>query len=245
MGDGPVQRVLDLLFPPRCVNCRRAGGILCEPCAAHIERVDAPVCACCGQSLAVSSAAAGTLCAYCRAGRGDPHLSGIRVAAHYRGVTRNAVRALKYSGQRRVAVPLGHLLASAYRAAGWDADMIVPLPLHPKRLASRGYNQSLLLARVLGAEVGVPVRDDVLLRWRETVPQVGLGASERRTNVAGAFRLRESANGAQLSGRGILLIDDVTTTGSTLAAAAEALAPAGPRVLWALAVARPPLGQDV
>lgn len=244
----PLQHVLDLLFPPRCVACRRAGAVLCAWCLAGIERVQSPVCAVCGQSL--PSAQPGAICPTARAHRSLDPLTSVRVAANYQGVTRTAIRALKYSGQKRVAVPLGQLLAAAYRAAGWEADLIVPLPLHAKRVKTRGYNQSLLLARALSAQIGVPVRDDLLERWRETAPQVGLGATERHANVDGAFRLRESGKGktgdasAWLAGKRILLIDDVTTTGSTLAAAGAALAQAGPHALFGLAVARPLLSQD-
>lgn len=251
-GEGPLQRVLDLLFPPRCVACRRAGAVLCESCLSTIKPILPPVCAHCGRSLAgtTTTSAPDTplLCAGCRVNHDLAPLASVRVAASYEGPTRSAIRALKYGGQRRVATPLGRLLAGAYHAAGWQADLIVPLPLHAKRTATRGYNQSLLLARALSAEVGAPVADGLLERWRETPPQVGLHAADRRANVAGAFRLRTSDGtnnpAATLAGKRIVLLDDVTTTGSTLAAAAQSLASASPAVLWGLAVARPALGHD-
>jgi len=115
-----------------------------------------------------------------------------------------------------------------------SADLIVPVPLHVDRLGERGYNQAALLTRELSERSGLPVEEGSLVRIRETVPQVALKADERRKNVRGAFRVR----GEKLKDRQVLLIDDVSTTGATLEACAEALHEKGARSVWALVLAR-------
>jgi ComF family protein len=164
------------------------------------------------------------------------------MAAFHEGGLRKAIHALKYTGQRRAAQPLGDVLAAAYhryQRDGMAADLIIPLPLHAERERERGYNQATLLARRLSTRLRVPMRADLLIRHRSTPPQVGLRWGERRANVAGAFALAGPHAAAQLAGKRILLIDDVVTTGSTLDAAAEALLAAGPASVWGLAIARP------
>lgn len=133
-----------------------------------------------------------------------------------------------------LADPLGHLLARTWQQGSVPVDLVLPVPLHRARVRQRGYNQSLLLARVLGAEAGLPVRDDVLVRWRSTRVQVGLSAEQRRVNVQGAFACLIS----DLHGQRVLLIDDVLTTGATLNACATALLQAGAGEVWALTLSR-------
>jgi ComF family protein len=116
----------------------------------------------------------------------------------------------------------------------WEIDLITPVPLGLARLAERGYNQSSLLARPLSLALHVPYRPQILSRVRETRSQVGLTAAERRENVSGAFVAR--SNG--IMGRNVLLVDDVTTSGSTLDACAEALFTAGARQVYGLTLAR-------
>jgi ComF family protein len=212
-------QVLDLLFPPRCVGCGRGGHWFCPACVAAI--VPAPA---------------------WRAGL-EP-LAGLWVTGLYEDPLRLAIQALKYEGRRQVAGPLGQLLAATYRRqtrgrARLRFDAVLPVPLHPKRQAERGYNQSALLARGLARGVGLPVREDILYRSRHTPPQVGLDMGKRRANVAGAFACQPGH--PLLKGCRLLLVDDVCTTGATLAACAEALRAAGASEVWGLTLARPSL----
>jgi len=211
--------LLDLVFPPRCVGCGRGGHWFCPVCVAAI--VPAP-----------------------NRRDGLEPLVGLWVAGLYEDPLRLAIHALKYEGRRQVAGPLGRILAETYRrqnkgSARIRFDAILPVPLHPKRQAERGFNQSALLARGLGRGVGLPLREDVLLRSRHTPQQAGLDAANRRANVAGAFAC-QSGHPA-LAGKALLLVDDVCTTGATLAACAEALRAAGAREVWGLTLARPSL----
>jgi ComF family protein len=238
-----VSRLLDTLFPPACAGCGARGTLLCARCIASIERPAMGICAGCHQPLTTNADGTfGGLCTLCQA-RGDHALDGLRVAARYAGAVRAAIWALKYRGERRMAGPLGELLAHSGSQLGQRNTLLVPVPLHPNRRRQRGYNQAELLARQCGSVLRLPLRADLLARVRATPPQVGLSAAERRTNVAGAFAATSGAASA-LAGRSILLIDDVCTSGATLAAAAVALRAAGAAVVWGLTVAQPAVGAD-
>jgi ComF family protein len=170
------------------------------------------------------------------------HLDGVRVAAAYTGAARAAVLALKFGGERRVAERLATLMSIPYQCEIHFADMVIPVPLHTSRQRKRGYNQAELLARAFARLQGLPVRTDILKRTRATEAQTRLARVERRRNVAGAFALTSPTAAAAVNGKRIVLMDDVTTTGSTIDAAAEPLRAAGAASVWGLAFARPGLG---
>jgi ComF family protein len=238
-----VSHLLDLVFPPHCVGCGASGTLCCATCVAGIQPPALVLCARCQRPLHSTGAAAPAgLCAHCQAdGRGA--LSGLRVAARYEGMVRQAIWGLKYTGQRRLGEPLGDLLANIALELRPSVQLVVPVPLHPSRLRQRGYNQAELLARRCAAHLGLPVRSDLLARTRATPSQVGLGLTARQANVAGAFGATRRAP-AVLAGRAVLLVDDVATSGATLTAAAQGLLAGGATSVWGLAVAQPALGAD-
>ena len=167
-------------------------------------------------------------------------LAGLWIAGFYIHPLDHAIHALKYAGKRRVAEPLGLLMAETYRRQArfrLPPDALLPVPLHARRQAERGYNQSALLARVVSRELGLPLVEDALARLRNTPQQVGLSGGERRKNVAGAFACMPGH--PLVEGRRLVLLDDVCTTGATLAACAETLLAAGAREVWGLALACP------
>ncbi len=226
-------RGLDLLFPPRCVNCKRVGALLCGTCLAAIDSPAPPRCRRCGQSLSTPSG----ICATCRVH--PPTTTRILFAAWHEGPAREAIHALKYKGQRHIAPVLAHLLAEqlqrdADAAHAGAFDLITCVPLHPARKAERGYNQAELLARET-ARLTRRRYLDTLDRVRATADQVGLDPAARRANVQGAF----AAAPSRVSGRNVLLVDDVCTTGATLDACATALFQAGARSVFGLTVTRP------
>jgi ComF family protein len=167
-------------------------------------------------------------------------LSGLRVAYTYKDPLRTCIHSLKYGGNIRVASPLGLLLAKTYRASNIQADIIVPVPLHPERLRERGYNQATLLAKVCAQEVGVPLNTSLLQRTRATQAQVELRGYERYSNVVEAFRcLSHIATKGLLKRKVVVIIDDVCTTGATLEACAAPLFAAGASEVWGIVLARP------
>ncbi len=234
--------VLDFLFPPNCIVCHSFGEWLCKDCLAQIERTCPPMCYRCGLPLALGattrsspSRQAPTVCEQCN--RKPSLLDAIRTYGTYRGPLKTAIHRLKYSDLRALAGPLAELMSEAWTAEPAlypKTDIIVPVPLHPTRLRERGYNQAALLARELGSRLSIPVGEGSLIRTRATAPQVGLDAQQREANVSGAF---ECTTG-ELATKGVLLVDDVFTTGSTLGACCAALRDAGVSSVWAYALAR-------
>jgi ComF family protein len=207
--------LLELLFPAHCVACRRPGAWLCGDCVSAIPGEGRL------ERVRWSRLRAGGLAGVYSL---SPHVAPLREAVH----------ALKYEGVRALAAPLAGLLWAAWQPVHLPVDVVAPVPLHIKRVRQRGYNQAELLARAFCAASGLPYRPGELVRHRETRSQVGLTLEERRANVAEAFACRSDG----FRGQRVLLVDDVLTTGATLAACAEALHAAGARAVYALTVTR-------
>jgi ComF family protein len=176
--------------------------------------------------------APGTVCAVCRAHPPDFDLA--RSVFTYEDPLREAIHAVKFRGRRAAAGPLGALLADlAPPEVTQGVGAVVPVPLHPSRLGTRGFNQAELLARPLAARLAVPCLPRATRRLRQETPQVELGAAERRRSVAGVFAPGHPA----VSGT-VLLVDDVFSTGSTAGACARALKAAGASRVVVLTLAR-------
>jgi len=221
----PPPRVLDWLSGVLELLCPRA----CFRCGRELA-TEAALCRACCAAIAMPAA---TLL---------PGLDGCAAGALYAGETEAWVRAFKYPSATAFPDPGPEAILAelALRAArGWPgplADWIVPVPLHPRRLRSRGFNPAGRLGRLLARRLGVGFRPVALQRTRDTPSQTGLGARARRRNVAGAFRFA----GAQPPPERIWLVDDVVTTGATLAAAARPLRAAGARAVVGICAAATP-----
>ena len=226
-----MQQLLDLLYPPRCAGCQRSGHVLCPSCLAQIPPLTS-ICQRCSAPLSP-----GGICSSCRSA--PLKLSGLRAVSAYQEPLRSYIHALKYDGNTRLAQPLGTLLVQAYPALGIRADGLVPVPLHSERYRQRGYNHATLLAQVCATQIGIPLFENMLLRHRATLSQVGLEHWQRQQNVQGAFSRSPAYANGQLRGRTILLIDDVSTTSSTLEACAAPLFVAGASAVYGLVLARP------
>jgi len=159
-----------------------------------------------------------------------------RSFASYEGTLRLLIQRLKYDGYRPLAKPLGRFLAEAVqRLDPQSFDVLVPVPLHRRRERRRGFNQAALLAAHVSKAQKIPLAASDCVRVRDTPPQTGLRAAERRKNVAGAFHVPEPQ---RIRGKRVLLVDDVLTTGATAHACAQALRDAGAQGVWVATLAR-------
>ncbi len=217
------------LLPGECLVCHdpadaEAGDtLICAPCRSRWQSLPEPQCLRCGQPLV-----AGIACRLCAAWPAG--LEGIRSAVWLDDGARRAVHLLKYQGWWRVSEALAPPMRRC--CASRDTITLIPIPLGPARLRTRGYNQSAVLARALGALLGAPVFEAALLRQRETTTQTALTPEARAANLAGAFVARGKPP------RHPVLVDDVFTTGATLAEAASALLAAGALRVSAVTFAR-------
>lgn len=217
-----------MLFPRRCLGCGQIGDFICSNCWRTLPRLAPPVCPKCGKPQL-----GGLLCASCW--RELSRIDGIRSVSPFEGIVRQAIHELKYYNLKAISVTLAQLLADYLEINPLPAEVVVPVPLHPKRLRERGYNQSGLLAQELSKRSSLPLVDGCLYRFKDSPPQAKTATVEgRQKNVAGAFGCRDN----RLSGKKVLLIDDVCTSGATLEACATTLKDSGAAMVWGLTVAR-------
>lgn len=218
-----ANQALDVALPAECVGCGREGPPLCTACVRALDRrLEAPA--------GVPIGLPGDLPA--------PLLQ-LDWCAPFSGTVRAALHAIKYGGEQRLAEPLGAAIARRWARVGVGADLVAHVPVHAARARTRGYDQAELIARAAARHLGFPYAP-LLARERATIAQFDLDRSDRAANVAGAFAVRPpgSAKATDPAGRWVLLVDDVVTTGATLAACAEALEHAGALGTSAITVAR-------
>jgi len=241
-----LSRLMDLIYPPRCGVCHaflREDGVnhegremdLCGPCFSSFVEAASPLCPFCGRPFG-SGGGEDHACEDCLAAR--PSFDIARAPYIYEGLLMTAIHELKYARKTHLARSLGPLLASyAARWLGNPADklLVMPVPLHPRKLRQRGFNQSLLLARHVASRLEADLDYLSLRRTRFTQPQTRLTSDERKKNVRRAFGVVEPTG---LKGRAVLLIDDVATTGSTLNECARVLKKAGVKEVYGLVLAR-------
>ncbi|HEV8699105.1 MAG TPA: hypothetical protein VGQ89_15520 [Candidatus Limnocylindrales bacterium] len=214
-----TSRALDAALPASCVGCRAEGPPICDRCMPALDaRLATPA----GVPIGLP-------------GEIPEPLLQLDWCAPFHGLVRNALHAIKYQGEQRLAAPLGEAVARRWARIGVGAEIVTHVPVHADRAKQRGYDQAELIERAAAAALGMPhVR--LLARQRATTAQFDLDRRRRATNVRGAFIMDRRA--PPIVGRWILLVDDVTTTGATLAACAEALYDAGALGVSAITVAR-------
>lgn len=239
-----ARSLLDVLLPPQCLSCDQPvleQGQLCATCFAGLTFVSHPFCPRC----AVPAAHAGTLmggsprglCAACSAD--PPPFQAARAALQYDDASRHLILQLKHADRVDLAKPLARLMHRAGADILAEADLLVPVPLHPKRLRARRYNQAALLARALSRLSGVPSCLDALVRVHATSPLAELSAEARAGMLAGAIAPRRGRAG-RIAGQRVVLVDDVLTSGATAAACTRSLLAAGAAHVALLAAARVP-----
>lgn len=236
-----LQHLLDIIYPPRCHICQDfiEGDInkhnwICLKCLHSFKRISSPYCSICRTPFA-SLSEDNHPCEDCL--RHPPAYETLAAPYLYEGEILQAIHQLKYSGKTHLAQSLGSLLYLFARE--WLGEkkgfILIPIPLHPKRLRERGFNQSLLLAREVAGQHDLEVDFLSLRRKRYTEPQINLKFHERKKNVKNAFEVREKHN---INGRSVILLDDVATTGSTMNECAQTLKRAGCKEVYGLVLAR-------
>lgn len=233
-----LQRALDTLMPPRCLACGDTTWTpdsLCAACWATLRFIDRPFCDGCGLPLDCGAADEDLLCGGCTAAH--PPFARARAALVYGEGSSRLILGYK-NGDRTDAVPVfSRWMVRAGRELLADADLLVPVPLHWTRLLVRRFNQSALLAYAIRRQTGLRVVPDAIIRRRRTAKMGTLGASARARSVAGAFAMRTRSM-PLIEGRRVVLIDDVLTTGATVAGCARVLLAAGAASVDVLALAR-------
>lgn len=224
------QFIYEILFPYRCINCGKWGLVVCAKCLDKIEPVVTPVCPECGRVGRL-----GEYCSRCR-NRLRTALSGIVIAAQYdAGPLKEMIHKFKYEGIIELSLPLAGLIILRIKGKVPNGSLVVvPVPLSRKRELHRGFNQSEMLARLISESLGIP-GGLALKRTRDTHQQVGLSGGERRQNLLGAFEVEDPI---LITGKTVLLVDDVLTTGSTLNECAKTLKLAGAKRVWGVVIAR-------
>jgi len=225
--EGIVKGLIDLIFPPLCAFCGTPlteddQGEICPGCLGNIRFISLPICPTCGLPFPME-VAEDHLCGQCL--RGQWHFGSARAFGLYEGTIREAIHLLKYGRKSFLAKPLVGLLDRGYPFIDYESyDLLVPVPLHRKRLRERGFNQALALGRAIGRKEGVPWTGSALKKTRWSSPQIHLSPKEREENVRGSFAV---VDGGEIRGKRILVIDDVMTTGSTVNECARVLLKAG------------------
>ena len=219
---------IDLIFPPRCGGCGTEAERFCPTCVASLASLPPSICLQCGYPLPSTGQCVATH------PPGTAALAGIRSVFFFEGPLQSALHRLKYKRDIILADSLACLLRDAWWAGDLPTGVVMPVPLSAERLRERGYNQAGLLAQAFAELTHLPYRPAAAVRIRHTVSQVKLSAAQRRENVAQAFEAKSRA----VLGQTIILVDDVCTTGATLAACAEALRAAGATCVWGFTLAR-------
>jgi ComF family protein len=234
--------VLDTLFPINCLGCGQDGIWLCDKCFKKIDLLSFQVCPKCEKTITQS----GLVCLACKTnifpGQENFYLDGLLVTAKYRQSNLDKlIHLFKYNLIEDLHAPLGKLLIEALLKNNFPIpDMIIPVPLHNRRLRWRGFNQAELLARYISQSLTpglpIPLENGILLRKKYTGPQMHIKKySERQENLLDAFSVRENT---LIKNKTVLLVDDISTTGSTLLECAKALKKAGAKKVFGIVLAR-------
>jgi ComF family protein len=238
-----AQGLFATLFPSDCRLCATpltniSRVPVCPNCLSEMAPIAGATCEICGERLGSGrSVLPSQLCPACQETR--PHFTKAAAYGAYDGGLRELIHLLKYERVEPAAVVLGRMLGEAIQNLNIRADsiLVIPVPLHSSKRRERGFNQSELIARAALKRNAFPCEmgADVLERTRPTVSQIGLTRPQRVENIRGAFRVRHPS---RVSGRNVVLVDDVLTTGTTVSECARILRKAGAEKVWVATVAR-------
>ncbi len=222
-------KILDIFFPPCCAGCGEWGERYCQNCFEKTRNINSSICQICGEPI---KRGASSSCERCK--KSDIFFTAVRSWALYEDPLKRAIHNLKYQRNIGLGEVFAEPLAKLLFICDWSVDLITAVPLDQERKKMRGFNQSLLLARPLSWLTKIPLNENAITRSRITRPQVGLSREERKENMAEAFRTDQEI----VSGKIILIIDDVITTGSTINACSKAMIESGAENVFGLTLAR-------
>lgn len=218
--------LLDFIFPKKCVSCGKLGDYICKDCFLKVEFIEMPVCPMCQRQAIGGKTHPG-----CYRPLG---LDGLVVGCRYRGPVREAIKSVKYRWQYDIAKTLVSFLISNYWRFNLEGDFVmVPVPLHTSRKKWRGFNQAEKLCEILSNQF-LQEYDNFLKRILNTKTQVGLSKEDRKKNIKGAFGVLDKE---AVKGKNILLVDDVYTSGATMAECCKVIKRAGAKSVWGMVVA--------
>ena len=236
--------LVSLLFPADCKICQHSLEpfnltFICKDCWDKVEWVKAPYCFQCSKPLSLSSAFQNIsllLCPECR--RNNTYFEKLFVPTLYEGVMKKAIHLLKYNKKRGILRSLEKIIKTYFSCVDFSfhhLDLVVPIPLHRKKLEERGFNQAELIARIITKYFQIPLIKNNLQRVKATVTQTTLSKKERERNIKGAFKVK---NKDKFQAKNILLVDDVYTTGTTIKEAAKVLKKAKVKEIYVFTLAR-------
>lgn len=234
-GTGFLELARELLFPSFCILCRNPAEMglpVCPDCLSRMEFISAK-CGLCGEPF--TGEVSERLCRDCMTEK--PHFDKARAWLKFQEPVIGIIHSFKYQRQFQFLDWMAQGLSQLFQTefAGQKFDMLIPVPLHWQRLMQRGYNQAFILARPMSRKLKIPLRPGALTRARNNPPQVGLTRPQRKENIKKVFAVK---NPKMVSGKNILLVDDVITTGATVDEAAKVLRKAGADSVSVLALAR-------
>lgn len=220
-------KFIDLIYPPRCVQCRKIGKTLCDNCQNQIKYLDENICQICrnindGRSI----------CIKCK--KTFSHLDGVRSLAVYQGIFQKIIVSIKYGRNKAILINTIPMLNNLLFKQNWPIDIVTSVPISNARRKERGYNQAGWIARLLCSNNGLSYSPNALSKIKDTKSQVGLTTDERFLNVKDVFQ----GENLIVQSKNILLVDDVITSGATLESAAGALKKAGADKVYGLTLAR-------
>ncbi|MBI5180418.1 MAG: ComF family protein [Nitrospirae bacterium] len=240
-----LKNLLNFLLPPTCHICKLpikgySNPYICRICWKKIRLIDDPVCPCCGlpfKSEVALIKSPDFLCGECREKR--RYFTKAIAVGVYEGTLSEAIHILKYQKRQAMAKYLNAMVTDVLLQRLFDSDIIIPVPLHKKRLSERGFNQSLLIAHHISKRFSIPLCIDGLQRIRWTRPQIELTKEERLKNVRGAFVVGAGFKPVPtIKGKKIILVDDVYTTGATVNECAKVLKKGGAKDVVVFTIAR-------